>query len=401
MIHQSLLLLPRLPLELSFNSLRDAYGISLQRVLTEMSQISSNTNDLPNDVSLNVVVVDYISSYAEIEKFYRLMYRLACVIMTECSIDVRFGNDINVQITLVSNSDGDQQLENSLKIRSHFISLADLARRHEVWDRVYSVDSESGEKIFQDYLRLYDSSLPESSQQVPITKVPAGLATQSKRSVVINQDSGTHRACHRSVAVGGTFDHLHAGHKLLLTMTAMIIEPIDRSDSSGGRYMTIGITGDDLLQKKKYAEALETWEERQRSIRKFLLKFLPFLAAKNILEASETVTNSQDRGREVRDTLRSGLQIRYKEIFDPFGPTVTDSRITALVVSSETRAGGKAVNEKRTDKGWQPLEVFEVDVVDAEEGGGDGSKDSFESKISSTEIRARILRRNAAENARS
>lgn len=35
------------------------------------------------------------------------------------------------------------------------------------------------------------------------------------------------------VAVGGTFDHIHAGHKILLTMTALLAE-----DS-----MVVGVTG--------------------------------------------------------------------------------------------------------------------------------------------------------------
>lgn len=35
------------------------------------------------------------------------------------------------------------------------------------------------------------------------------------------------------VAVGGTFDHLHAGHKILLTMTALLSE----------KSMVVGVTG--------------------------------------------------------------------------------------------------------------------------------------------------------------
>ena len=77
-----------------------------------------------------------------------------------------------------------------------------------------------------------------------------------------------------------------------------------------------------------------------------------------------------------------------------YGPTVTDEDISALVISKETRAGGKAVNDKRGEKGWKALEVFEVDVLDArpegsEEGGVE--KEGFEEKISSTEIRRRLV----------
>jgi phosphopantetheine adenylyltransferase len=56
--------------------------------------------------------------------------------------------------------------------------------------------------------------------------------------------------------------------------------------------------------------------------------------------------------------------------------------------------------DKRVEKGWPPLEVFEVGVLDAQPGAedeGDGTgaagvaQDTFESKISSTKIRQRLV----------
>ncbi len=91
----------------------------------------------------------------------------------------------------------------------------------------------------------------------------------------------------------------------------------------------------------------------------------------------------------------SSITIECVEIQDPFGPTITDEDVTALVVSGETRSGGQAVNDKRTEMGWKALEVFEIDVLDAQESTEGPSKtDDFASKISSTAIRKR-----KAENA--
>ena len=112
-------------------------------------------------------------------------------------------------------------------------------------------------------------------------------------------------------------------------------------------------------------------------------------------------------GKVVRVSYSAGssdstITINYTEISDPFGPTITDERISALVISAETRAGGKAVNDKRREQGWAELEVFEVDVLDAavdqdeEEEGDRKEKKSLESKISSTEIRRRLQEREAA-----
>ncbi|KAI7395656.1 hypothetical protein KC336_g15851, partial [Hortaea werneckii] len=83
---------------------------------------------------------------------------------------------------------------------------------------------------------------------------------------------------------------------------------------------------------------------------------------------------------------------------DPFGPTITEEQISALIISAETRSGGKAVNDKRKEKGWKDLEVFEVDVLDAEVE-GQGVKEGFEGKLSSTAIREKIARKVKGESA--
>ena len=97
------------------------------------------------------------------------------------------------------------------------------------------------------------------------------------------------------------------------------------------------------------------------------------------------------------DIFESGLRIRYVEIFDPYGPTITDQAIEALVISAETRAGGDAVNKKRQEKHWPPLEVFEVGVVDGEDSISQGqtstNAEDFQKKLSSTAIRARIYQK--------
>ena len=63
-----------------------------------------------------------------------------------------------------------------------------------------------------------------------------------------------------SVCLGGTFDHMHSGHKLLLTQAALLT----------GKRMLIGVTSDALLQKKKYASVLEPYSKREEYVRQFL-----------------------------------------------------------------------------------------------------------------------------------
>jgi len=54
----------------------------------------------------------------------------------------------------------------------------------------------------------------------------------------------------------------------------------------------------------------------------------------------------------------SGLRvIETHAIMDPFGPSIVDSKLTALVASTETELGAQAVNGKRAEKGLNLLQL--------------------------------------------
>ncbi|QOU18990.1 hypothetical protein BRETT_004211 [Brettanomyces bruxellensis] len=103
-----------------------------------------------------------------------------------------------------------------------------------------------------------------------------------------------------TVAVGGTFDHLHDGHKILLSASSFIARDI----------LIVGVTGEKLLVHKKYAEFLQSYNYRVEQVRKFL------------------------------------KLINYEQL-----------------VSQETISGGKYVNNVRKQKGFKELEIVEVQVI--------------------------------------
>ncbi|KAI4107007.1 MAG: hypothetical protein L6R37_001900 [Teloschistes peruensis] len=178
-------------------------------------------------------------------------------------------------------------------------------------------------------------------------------------------------------------------------MTALVLDRTTSPGSGSKPSITVGITGDELLKNKKLREHLESWHQRQAAIQNFLLAFLGEEAPSEQDSSARELEPGRQQ-RTVYNLLPSGIAIRYVEIFDAFGPTITDETITALVLSGETRAGGKAVNEKRGEKGWEPLDIFEVDVLDSSPDDGDTGKpqsQDFQNKISSTAIRQRMEQR--------
>ncbi|KAH9857167.1 Nucleotidylyl transferase [Lenzites betulinus] len=155
------------------------------------------------------------------------------------------------------------------------------------------------------------------------------------------------------VALGGTFDHLHAGHKILLSMGAWIAR----------RKLIVGITGDALLTKKEHKEVLEPLLVRTARVRGFLALFRP------------------------------GIEHALVPIEDVYGPTGWDPDIHALVVSRETLPGASAIAERRAALGLPPLRPFVIDVISATEASVDAEDAALlrTAKMSSTYIRAWIV----------
>ncbi|PJF19036.1 hypothetical protein PSACC_01147 [Paramicrosporidium saccamoebae] len=106
------------------------------------------------------------------------------------------------------------------------------------------------------------------------------------------------------VAIGGTFDHLHAGHKLMLSVAALLAT----------ERIVVGITDEgDMLKQKHFKERIESWAKRAQNVQTFLSAFAP-----------------------------SHITIETVKLTDPYGPTTIIKGINALVVSHETIDGGRA-----------------------------------------------------------
>ncbi|KAJ1951419.1 hypothetical protein FBU59_000165 [Linderina macrospora] len=140
---------------------------------------------------------------------------------------------------------------------------------------------------------------------------------------------------------GGTFDHIHLGHKILLTAAAL----------TATQKLTIGVSAEALLAKKKFKDYLEPYRVREMNVLLFLRK------------------------------IRKDIIFELVPIYDIYGPTIVDASIGALVVSQETVVGCEVLNERRAERGMPPMQILAVDLVSA--GGTD--------KLSSTAIREALF----------
>lgn len=152
-------------------------------------------------------------------------------------------------------------------------------------------------------------------------------------------------------SVGGTFDRMHAGHRLLLATASAVTRSRDSPT------VFIGVTGDVLLTNKRHRDLIEPYAVRASKASSFVAKTRP---------------------------PTSPLAIKCGPLDDgpPLAATVRDMR--ALVVSRETLKGGEAIQEARRSAGFPPLRVTCVGLVKGRAGKGRGD----DGKVSSTALRA-------------
>ena len=405
--HLSLLLLPPPPSILSTTNTKTAYGPAIDETFRQLKSTENLQLDLAIAVPSSWLTARDVSRttlFERAQKALALTYSLICATAADQQIelDCLGGVDARVFFLLPMQNPANEQEGRDRKERPFLspfsgpfsgplIDLATFIESKRAYETLYVVESEGKESLLKSFLVLYESK----HQHNPLCRrLPGSLSIkQSSEDVAYSQSPGRP---HTSVAVGGTFDHLHIGHKLLLTATALLAEPKgSQKNSSQTVLLTIGISGDDLLTKKKFAEELESWDERQQKVAEFLESVIVFCDPRKISRKVENISTSGPNGRHVRVTFDSDLTIDYVQILDPFGPTITNANVSALVLSQETRSGGKAINDRRQEKGWMPLDAFEIDVLEASFGDDEpkdstATADAFGSKISSTEIRRHI-----------
>jgi len=129
----------------------------------------------------------------------------------------------------------------------------------------------------------------------------------------------------RKVAVGGTFDELHRGHKVLLLKAFEI-----------GERVLIGLCTDEFAEKLGKPHITAPYEERLTELKAFL------------------------------NNLGLSGRAEIIPLNDPFGPTLAESCIEALVVSEETRPMALKINEKREKAGLPRLKIVAINMVPAE-----------------------------------
>ncbi len=126
------------------------------------------------------------------------------------------------------------------------------------------------------------------------------------------------------VAVGGTFQPLHDGHKVLLRKAYELSKNVE-----------IGLTSDEMAHRGRI-RPVKSYKERESALRDWIRK-------------------------EIR------IEPRIFKINDPYGPTLNED-YDYIVVSPETYPVALRINELRVARGKEPIKIYRVECVLAEDG---------------------------------
>ncbi|KAG5931472.1 hypothetical protein E4U53_001752 [Claviceps sorghi] len=402
----SLLLLPSPPELASAESLRLAYDGPIGSVI---SRLSSENKSNPSGGAGPVLVIAVVCPilvcdrgreprrlvcWHKAQALLAQIYSLVAAICAERSIATDVGADepgaVDSRVVLVDdgqaaaqrygpNNRGEYDANNTV-----VLDLAAFASNSCPWTRVFYSGCEQGDALLASFLTYSGARRWLHHKQLVAVE---GRLSLSQPVSAPSQDD----ACdgYSTVCLGGTFDHLHPGHKLFLHAAVLLLNARETGAKTGPRCrLVVGISGDELLAKKKHAEELQSWEHRARSV----LNFLSTLLSTSAPEAVQTEV-VETESRELHALFRHGsVLVRCVDLHDLYGPTVSEEAMEALVVSGETRGGGDLVNQKRRSQGWSALDVYEIDVLAARlaTAYGDQKQEAlsdFAGKISSTEIR--------------
>lgn len=127
------------------------------------------------------------------------------------------------------------------------------------------------------------------------------------------------------VAVGGTFDEFHKGHRTLLLKAFEV-----------GEKVLIGLCTDEFVQKMRKPHETASYKQRLEELENFLKKH------------------------------RLSKRAKIMPLNDPYGVTLSRGCLEALVVSRETEPTALKINEERKKMGIQPLNIIVIDMVPSE-----------------------------------
>jgi pantetheine-phosphate adenylyltransferase len=132
---------------------------------------------------------------------------------------------------------------------------------------------------------------------------------------------------YKLVALGGTFDVLHAGHRQLLSEAFKL-----------GDLVLIGVTSDQFVASLNKKHQVSSFSSRVRELKRFL------------------------------KTRRWSSRARISALYEPYGPAARREKLEALMITKGTLESGRRLNRLRRQNDLGPIDLVVVGLLKAADG---------------------------------
>jgi cytidyltransferase-like protein len=269
-----------------------------------------------------------MSLYIYLDNKYHVSQRVILKYLSDlysrCWDEFVYQNKIKMQCVI--SCDSFHFLPREILLRLPNLTKAYLSIDREAQEQTENQDENSKDstlktlqsRLSSDDLKIFP--LETSSPHQTFFYFDAGDDVPSSHSPPHQDPNQNNLQIYSRLAIGGTFDQLHNGHRKLLTLASALCCEV----------LTIGVLGDSLLSKKSNSQFIQ-----------------PFYLRKKIIES-------------FMSSLKPSLKLNIVELFDPYGPTITDPSFEGIVVSSETLIGAEMINKLRQEKGFRKLDILVI-----------------------------------------
>ena len=171
---------------------------------------------------------------------------------------------------------------NSFKI----VSPSAYSVLHE-YDLILTDSISDDHVLIESHLQLNLPNFKRSFEKIPLYTIKYGQTTGSSTDTTESNhlhDQILNKKSYKNSVMGGTFDRLHIGHKIMLSESVLLTE----------NRLLIGMACENLLVNKKLLELLQDIDTRCRNVKSFL------------------------------HTIAPNLEVLTVPITDPFGPSITE-----------------------------------------------------------------------------
>jgi len=146
--------------------------------------------------------------------------------------------------------------------------------------------------IYSNILSFCSTNLPNNNSagsEMPIYSIKTSIANDLPADEDVDSTEHDHdqiyaNKVYKNTIMGGTFDRLHIGHKIMLSEAVLLTE----------NQLLVGVTTESMLTRKKLAELIESYQVRVANLQGFM------------------------------KTVAGGLTLLPVGISDPFGPSIVE-----------------------------------------------------------------------------